>query len=388
MNKVVLFNDKLPPNFGGMETHFMHALNYFKNDKKWKCEYVVSKELNKHILLDNNLNAITIFENSYELGIYLHKTFKRNKYCMLFNNGMWIEDLGVLKKTNPNAIMCQRTGGNEFMKATLLENTLPIKERQRKWADHIKDNLDFIISNSNYTNRRLLDIGVPENKIVKIRGGVSRKSCEENIANRFVNRKGFDRKYNLNKKEYIITVAARLIHFKGIDTIISAISKSKFRENVIFVCIGDGELKDELLSLCEKFLEKDSYVFMGNITPNETLKLISLSDLYCSASRDVYKKSNTDYYIHSETMGRSILEAICQNIKVVATNVGGVSEWFETENNIGVLVNEDDHISMTKAIDSVLNELVQENYSLRFLDLYSWDVIFEIYKEMWEELSC
>ena len=71
MNNVVVFNDKLPPNYGGMETHFMHAMNYFKNDANWTCKFVVSKHQDKEILLDSNLNVIMTFKNACDLGTYL-----------------------------------------------------------------------------------------------------------------------------------------------------------------------------------------------------------------------------------------------------------------------------------------------------------------------------
>ena len=384
MNYVVIFNDKLPPNFGGMETHFKEFLDYFKKDAEWKCELVASKYDDKFIILNSRLEIVRTFETIENQIDFLNKRYKSGECVYFFNNGSWIEELEGIKETNSKVILCQRTGGNEFVKAPLKAN-LPLKEAQNEWAKIINKNLDCIVSNSEFTNNRLMNIGVAIDKIQTIRGGVESELCKYNIANKMKTREIFDGIYN-TKNMSIITSAARLVDFKGIDVIIKAIASSKYKDKIFFQCIGDGPLKNDLLSLCQQYLNPENYTFVGVVDQHETLKKISISNIYCSTSFNCLKNRGSESYIHTETMGRSILEAICQNVTVISSDAGGAYEWFNEGLEIGILLEKADSLHLANAIDYVLENNIESLNGIEYCDKYSWKNIFSKYKNTWREI--
>lgn len=385
MSKLILFYYKSELNFGGMETHFVMAKEYFSKDQEWNCEWLVLKSDN-NIELQHISNGSKIkFEKSLELGRYIAQIYKDEACCMLFNDGRWIEELGTLRSTNPNAIMFQRSGGNEFMKAPLKKSNLPLIERQKLWGSYINEFLDAIISNSKFTTTRLKEIGVKQEKIVEIRGGVDIEECMKNLERWQVLREGFNKVHNLSNKKYLITVASRFVPFKDIHNVIEAIAECKYKEEIMLLLIGDGCEREGLLRLCEARLSNDSYCFLGKMQHTEAMKYICIADIFCNASKEFLKRSGQEYYVHTETMGRSLLEAIAQNTPVIATDVGGVREWFEENLHIGKLIEAENKTQMAQAIECILEQqylkhkLYNESYTK-----YGWEYVFKKYKEIWE----
>lgn len=375
---IVIFNDRMPPHYGGMETHFLYFKSFFSKNKNWQCKYVISKKNEKHQVFSIKLKLLYEFNNISELIEFL----KKNEIKVyFFNNGYWIEDFHNLRKNNENVIFCLRTGGNDFVKASLSMN-ISLKERQNFWAYQINTYLDFIISNSKYTNSRLIEQGILKSKIKLLRGGVDIKKTRLNIKNRAINRNKFFEKYSI-KKSYVICTSARLVKFKGINFIIDAINKSKNKSNLFFLLIGDGPELDILKKMCEINLNPNSWKFIGAQSHDDALKLISISDIYISASIEHVEPSVLGTYIHTETMGRSLLEAMSQNIKIIATDVGGVKEWFLENSSLSrLLVKENDVSQIAKSIDKLLPITdIQQSF-----EKYSWDNIFSQYMICWSNI--
>ncbi len=382
MDDLIIFNNKFYPAFGGMESHFYNALKYFIKDSEWNCKYIISKEKSKHIILNNKLEKLYYFDDIYTLSKVLYNKIEKSNSVFMFNNGMWIEDLKVLRENFKNVLFTQRTGGNEFVKAPL-STELPLSESQMIWANNINQYLDIMISNSEFTNERLRNIGVLEKKIIKIRGGISEEQCKKNLLNKKSNREKFDlRHYTSNK--IIITTASRLIPFKNIELLIESIGKSKYKNKIFFLCIGDGSEKNKLYNLSKKIL-KNNFCFFGSTDYTTTLKLISISDIYCSSSKNFYKKRENETYLHTETMGRSILEAKCQNVYLIATNVGGVSEWFFENQEIGSLIESENLSELVNTIDTVIDNSHYLKINNCFCYSYDWNNLFAEYKRIWRK---
>ncbi len=377
MKNIVIFSDKRPPDYGGMETHFLYFWDYFTKHNKWKCLFLVSKKNDKHQVLDSDFTVVAQFYYAEEVILFL-KQFNINVF--FFNSGHWIEDLEYLRKDNNDALFCLRTGGNDFAKASLSQN-LSLKKRQEYWAYQINTYIDFIISNSKFTNQRLEIQGVIPSKIKLVRGGYCIKKATHNILNKETSRNKFYIKYNIIQP-FIITISSRLVKFKNIDNIIKAIRLSANKNKIFFLIIGDGAERCKLIKQCEINLNKKSWKFIGSKNQEEAMEIISIADIYISSSIEHKAKSVDDTYIHTETMGRSILEAISQNIKIIATDVGGVKEWFsENKNLCGYLIEQNNPTQMAQTIDKLL--LDNKSKELSF-ERYSWNAIFTKYINMWE----
>ena len=198
----------------------------------------------------------------------------------------------------------------------------------------------------------------------------------ELILNKIKNRDQLDVIYKTKGKK-IITLACRFVPFKGILEFLIQI-KAKFNyDEWMLLIVGNGVLLREIKETLVKFFP-DNYILIEGASHNDALKYISISDIVVNSSLYYKRFFGDEWFYHTETMGRTMIEAVSLNIPLVATNVGGTSElFFENNNqNIGLLVHDfydfDDQIKKLKYNDSFID------YSKQ----YSWHSIFEKYKRI------
>ncbi|MHC1720677.1 MAG: glycosyltransferase family 4 protein [Clostridiaceae bacterium] len=125
---------------------------------------------------------------------------------------------------------------------------------------------------------------------------------------------------------------------KGVDIFIKAI---KTIENYVrhIAIVGEGILKDDMMSLRDSLGLKDKIEFTGNV--DNVNEYLSNSKMFVLPSR-------------WEGFGLAILEAMAARLPVVATNVGGIPE-IVTDGKDGILVPPEDVIALGKNMLYVLN---------------------------------
>jgi len=111
------------------------------------------------------------------------------------------------------------------------------------------------------------------------------------------------------------------------------------RQDLRFVIIGDGALKQELESLRSAFDLEDKVEFIGyrQDIPNLLLGI------------DIMVQSSIE-----EGFGLSIIEAMAMNKPVIGTNVGGVPEIIE-QGRTGYLIQSKNPVELAEKIDLLLN---------------------------------
>jgi glycosyltransferase involved in cell wall biosynthesis len=164
----------------------------------------------------------------------------------------------------------------------------------------------------------------------------------------------------------IVITVARMTKKKGVQNIVYvAPDLLEKYENLMFVMIGDGPLKQKLEKMVEEKGLSGNFYFTGKIPRERVLGYLEQADIFALPSND-------------EAFGIAILEAISKNVPVVAMNHGGISDIIK--NGIsGYLA---DNIT---EFSSYLQTLI-ENPALRtqfaqnaIMDLpnYNWDRIYE-----------
>ncbi len=133
-----------------------------------------------------------------------------------------------------------------------------------------------------------------------------------------------------NNKLYHIVSCSSIIPLKRISIIVDAV---KILENksypVLWTCIGDGPLLEEIKNEVAKKIKKSTVNFTGRLNNSEVLS--------------IYKSKGVDLFVNvseNEGLPVSIMEAISFGIPVVATNVGGTSEIVKNDVT-GILMNKD-----------------------------------------------
>lgn len=149
------------------------------------------------------------------------------------------------------------------------------------------------------------------------------------------------RELGLSDDQCVIGCIARLVWFKGLDTLIEAARTVSERfPHARIVIVGDGPLGDALRHQAASLGLSDYILFLGERTdiPN----LFAAFDLFVLPSV-------------SEGMPITILEAMAARCAVVATAVGGVAEVV-SDNDTGILTPARDSRRLAEAIISLLDD--------------------------------
>ncbi len=145
----------------------------------------------------------------------------------------------------------------------------------------------------------------------------------------------------VNDDTLVVITVARLVWFKGINTLMDAASLVVQEiPNVFFVVVGDGDKLSELQAQVNALGIQKQVAFLGE--RDDVPALLSISDLFALPSV-------------SEGMPISILEAMALSKTVVATSVGGVPELV-IPGETGMLVKKGDSKAMANAIITLLKD--------------------------------
>ena len=347
---------------GGMETHAKYFYNHFLNNKQLKC--VITREF----VWDCEKNRKTIY-SSYEEMMSIIK--KLDVQILFFNDGYWIEKYISIRTDNRNIVMIMRSGGNEFMKAPVHDMSISIFERRNIWAKAI-NSLNYIISNSSYTTHRMVDIGIKKEKVVMIRGGVNVEQCNEYSKKKVELRQALLDEYKLSPNTCVLGIVSRFEKFKGIEKTIEALSLISNVKWHLFIA-GSGPEKNSILCKLKNYLNTEQYTVLGQLNIKQSLRLIASLDYLLNLSLEFSRKSGNEAYIHTETMGRSMIEAVCCKTPIIATNVGGISELFLEQGKIGII------LEKNKLLAKEIEKMIQKKADVfvKEIEKYDWTYIFD-----------
>ena len=197
-----------------------------------------------------------------------------------------------------------------------------------------------VITISDFNKSQLTGYGIPENKILLVRCGVSHLDFE------------FQPKKVITAPFRIIVVA-RLVHKKGIDTLIHSIQQLKDRGfDCLLEIIGDGPERDALESKVNSFRIEQNVNFRGSVTNHELPKYFSQQDIFVLPARK-------DKHGDMDGIPVVLMEAMSYGIPVISTNISGIPELVR-DKKTGLLISPDSPGELTSAIVEII-----ENEGLR-----------------------
>lgn len=169
----------------------------------------------------------------------------------------------------------------------------------------------------------------------KVNGIESKTKVHTNSVD--INRFSPNNKSIIQKHEKpIVLFVGNLVKVKNVDLLLESKKQSSFEYELIIV--GDGPLKKELENRVKN--ENISDVnFMGS--RNDVEKIMPACDVLVLPS-------------FHESFGLVLLEALACGKPVIGSDVGGISEIITED--VGLLINPDDSMSLTEAIDKIIND--------------------------------
>ena len=138
----------------------------------------------------------------------------------------------------------------------------------------------------------------------------------------------------------VICTIAHMEEHKGIKYLLESASLLlQLRNDISFLLVGEGALKEELKILCVDLKIEKNVIFAGE--RNDILEILSLIDIFVQPSL-------------REGLGLAILEAMACGKPVIATNVGGIPEVVQDRVS-GILVPIGDFKALYSAMIELLN---------------------------------
>jgi len=349
-----------PPELGGMQSLMWGLTN----------------ELSKNLL-------IKVFADFHES----HKEFDRNssfsieriggiKFLRKYRKAALVDEF--IKENKVKGIIADHWKSLELIKSNTKKYCLiHSKEINHKKGSLINkrilkvlNNVEKVISNSEFTKNLAINCGVNADKITVINPGVN---PIENL-----NKKSVQQVESLLriKSPRLITVS-RLDKRKNHEKVIMALRNLKqVYPNIVYICIGGGEEEENIKKLVKELKLESQVMFFKEISFNLKNALLASSDIFVMPSI-IHKKS-------IEGFGIVYLEAAQYGVPSLGGKDGGASDAIKHEhtglicdgNNLDEVYSSLNHMIENKRY-SVLGKNAKE-----FVLNFEWSKVIEKYRKI------
>jgi glycosyltransferase involved in cell wall biosynthesis len=234
----------------------------------------------------------------------------------------------------------------------------------------------LVVTVSNYSLQRIVKLyGVDKEKVRVVPNGVDPNVFKPMNASVFKKRLGID-------GEYCVLFVGNLVPRKGVHFLIEAAHHViKHEKNVVFLIVGDGPLRDFLISYSAKLGVRRNFIFLKKIRDDVLQVIYNCADVFVLPSLQ-------------EGQGIALLEAQASAKPVIAFDVGGVRECVK-HGETGLLI-KPDSFALAEAILKILGDetlrIKMGAYGRKFVcENFSWDLcaekMFDVYLEVLEKLD-
>jgi len=184
------------------------------------------------------------------------------------------------------------------------------------------------------------------------------------------------------ESEVYLVTTSRLVHKNGLDTVIRALPL--LPSPVSFLIYGIGPDEEKLRSLAKELGVTSRVRFMGQIDHKDMPLMLSACDIFIRPSR-------------SEGMGNSFIEAMVTGLPVIATQVGGISDFlFDRVRNpeqktTGWAVDVEAPEQIAACVEDILGNPEATNVVLSYAretvgQRYDWSSVTEEMKDVFDRL--
>lgn len=340
MIKVLQFIDSLK--VGGKERQLTELLTFLSKKEDISCELIVMSkdfhysyindlDIKIHYLIRKTKKDISIFFKLYKLCKKIHPDIIHswNSMCSIY-----AAPIAKILKI-------------KFINGFLRDAPPKFNFRNKEW---LRAKLTFPLSDVIVANSLagLKAYKVPKNKGVCIYNGFNFERVSY-LQNKEVIREKFE-----IKTKFVVGMVASFSYRKDYPTFIyAAQSILSKRNDVTFICIGDGDLLEYCKSLVKPEYKK-KIKFLGKQKDVESI--INIFDVGVLA---------TNYEVHGEGISNVIMEYMALGKPVVVTDCGGNRELVE-DGKMGFIVKPKDPLEMAEKINFLLeNRKLAAEFGLR-----------------------
>jgi phosphatidylinositol alpha-1,6-mannosyltransferase len=357
----LIITRSFPPEIGGMQ-NLMGGL---------------TKSLSKHYMIkvfadyhpnNKTYDELTSFSIERVGGIKIFRKYRKahliNAYIKNNKNikGIIVDHWKSLEliKTNKKKICLIHSKEINHPKRSYLNNR----------ALKVLNNVDHIISNSQFTKQLAQNNGINSDLITVINPGVdSLSDIDEKILK--------ETESLLKDNTPRLITVSRYDKRKNHEKIIMSLRNLKqLYPKIIYISIGDGEEEDNIKKLAKELDLTNQIIFLKGISADIKNALLSKSDIFVMPSI-IYKKS-------VEGFGIAFVEAAQYGVPSIGGKDGGASDAIDHEKT-GLICDGNDLDAVYSSINSMLENKKYLEYgraakknSIKF----NWDNIIEEYKKI------
>ena len=343
---IVISTQCFPPILGGME-NLMKGLadNLYKkkfnvfvfaDSKNSKNEEKYDRDLNYEVMRYGGLKIIRKRKKSVDIEKFIN--FKKNINSIFCDSWKSAENLIKKKIDKKIKILCLAHGNDILVKKNILK-----KKRIRS----VFSECNFIIANSNFTKKKIIDLGIDNRKIKVIYPGIEKNSFELEVSKKKIYK-------NFNP---ILLTIARLEKRKNHKKIIYAVNDLlKEFNNLLYIIAGDGPELRNISKLITKLNLNKNIKTLGNVNEKDKNFLFSISDLHVMPTIQDKK------FLSIEGFGISYIEAGMYGLPSITSGLGGTKESV-INGKTGIICDPSDILSIKKTIKKALNKKIYKKIS-------------------------
>jgi len=380
--RLLLVLTELPPTVGGMQTHARHLAAHLARD-------AAAIEVLTYRTTDPQLAAqarefdaacgYPVHRVLSRLGYWHNLALIRRRIREFRADAVYASTVfyGLLRTQTEVPVVC-RSVGNDVLRPWLgypypwcsgAVGAQPVQRALRWWLEHgqhpdwvdrlfrqARERLmrdaaaahSGILANSDYTAGLLRGIGVADQRIEVVSGGVD----AAHFAPRADARVAARRALGLPADAQVVLTVCRLVPKKGVEVLLDAVARLRPTfPRIQLVVVGDGRERRTYEARVTQLGLQDAVHFAGRVPHEQVARHYWASDVFALAS---YESRHAGGAVRDvETMGRVLCEANAAGLPLVATDTGGTPSVVRSGDN-GLLVPPQDAAALAGAIARVL----------------------------------
>jgi glycosyltransferase involved in cell wall biosynthesis len=168
----------------------------------------------------------------------------------------------------------------------------------------------------------------PQTPLHLLRNGIDIKQF-----NQTGNRLLFRKTHNIKDDAFVIAYAGIIGHAQGLEIIIEAAAKLREKTSLIFLLVGNGPVKDELIALTKQ-LQLENVQFVDSVPRSQMPDVISACDCYVTPLRknDLFLGAIPSKIFEPLYYGKPVIMGVDGEAKQLFVTEGNCALHFEPEN--------------------------------------------------------
>jgi glycosyltransferase involved in cell wall biosynthesis len=168
----------------------------------------------------------------------------------------------------------------------------------------------------------------PQTPLHLLRNGIDIKQF-----NQTGNRLLFRKTHNIKDDAFVIAYAGIIGHAQGLEIIIEAAAKLREKTSLVFLLVGNGPVKDELIALTKQ-LQLENVRFVDSVPRSQMPDVISACDCYVTPLRknDLFLGAIPSKIFEPLYYGKPVIMGVDGEAKQLFVTEGNCALHFEPEN--------------------------------------------------------